>query len=144
MIRYSLQCDNDHDYDSWFQSSEAFRQLKKAGMLSCPICGSSEVEKSMMAPQVAKRTKTGEKKGRIDLAKPLTRLEAAVHELRQEIEKNSEDVGRQFAREARAIAKGDAPHRPIRGESHLKEARALIEEGIGVLPLPWSDRVNTH
>jgi len=145
MIRYSLRCDNDHDHDSWFQSGEAYLQLRDAAMLSCPICGSSQVEKAMMAPQVASGIKSsGEESESIDLAEPMSRYEEAVQELRQEIEKGSEDVGRNFAKEARAIAKGEAPRRTIRGESHLKEARTLIEEGIGVLPLPWSDHVNTH
>lgn len=143
MIRYSLRCDSNHDYDSWFQSGEAFVQLKEAGMLSCPVCGSYHVEKAMMSPQVL--AGDNEKAvAKVDVNEPLTRLEAAYRELKQEIEKNSEYVGRKFSEEARAIHKGDAPLRSIRGESHLEDARALIEEGINVIPLPWSDHANTH
>ncbi len=144
MIRYTLRCDNNHDYDSWFQSSESYLQLRDAAMLSCPLCGSSQVEKAMMAPQVTAGTRSDAATEQIDLDAPMSRYEEAVQELRKTIETHSEDVGRNFAREARAIASGEAPRRTIRGESHHKEARGLIEDGIAVLPLPWSHHVNTH
>ena len=144
MIRYSLKCDSNHDYDSWFQSSEAYLQLRDAGMLSCPICGSGSIDKAIMSPQVLANDKANKPKTRIDVKAPLTRLEGAIRKFRQEVEDNSENVGKKFAEEARAIHYGDAPERSIRGESHLEEARSLVEEGISVIPLPWSDHANTH
>ena len=147
MIRYALKCDKDHSFDSWFQSAEAFEKLHAAGMVSCSVCGSDTVEKSIMAPRVrsarnaAKDIPVPERENQLArLSEPASPAEQALRELRQKIEANSENVGRNFAREARAIHEGEAPERPIIGEAAPQEARALLEDGIPVAPLPWSNR----
>ncbi len=133
MIRYALTCSNDHAFESWFQSADAFDKLNATGMLSCSVCGDPSVKKSVMAPRVAKHTKAPR-----PLSAPATAAEQAVRELRAQIEANSEDVGEKFADEARAIHAGDAPERSIFGQAKPKEAKALIEDGIPVTPLPFS------
>ncbi|WP_386679956.1 DUF1178 family protein [Loktanella sp. R86503] len=128
MIRYTLICDNDHRFDSWFQSADAFTTLAASGQLTCTTCGSAKVSKTVMAPAVA-----------ADRHK-----QAAVQKLRQHIESNAEDVGADFAREARAMHLGDAPERAIWGEATGADVRALLADDIPVLPLPFVPRRRTN
>ena len=134
MIRYSLKCDKAHDFDSWFQSAGAFEALQQAGHVTCPICGSGTVEKSLMAPVVRPARNAPEPK---PLATPQNDIEAALAEMRRQVEENSEYVGMNFAAEARAIHEGAAEERSIYGETRPEEARKLIEDGIPVAPLPF-------
>ena len=143
MIRYSLHCDEDHTFDSWFRSGEDYDSLRKVGMLSCPICGSENVSKSMMSPQV-KSSGTEEQDVKTDLSKPASPAEQAISELRNLIKKQSEYVGREFPSEARAIHFGDAPKRSIYGEAKPDEAQALLDDGILVAPIPWVDSNRTN
>ena len=133
MIRYDLICDQDHKFDSWFAGSAAFDRLQSAGHVACPSCGSVKVQKALMAPAVNKTTKPEAK----PLRAPRDDREAALQELRRQVEQNSEYVGMSFAREARAIHEGRAPERAIYGEAKPEEARALLEDGLPVLPLPF-------
>lgn len=134
MIRYSLRCEEAHRFDSWFGSSVDFDRLSSAKLISCAICGSIAVQKDLMAPAVGNGAETA------SLSTPASPAEQALGALRKRIEAVSENVGRDFAAEARRIHAGDAPERPIIGEARLAEARALIEDGIPVAPLPWSVR----
>ncbi|MBT9382667.1 DUF1178 family protein [Pseudooceanicola sp. CBS1P-1] len=131
MIHFALKCDQGHSFESWFQSSEAFDKLLAAGMVSCSVCGSPSVEKALMAPRV----QTGRDK---PLSKPASEAEQAIAELRRKVEESATYVGGNFAKEARAIHEGEKPDRPIYGEARPEEARALIEDGVPVLPLPFS------
>jgi len=130
MIKYTLKCENDHRFESWFQSSKAFDKLSKSGHLACAVCGAGGVEKAMMAPQV-----TAPKKGA--LSAPASAAEQAVKEFRKQVEANADNVGKGFAREARAIHNGEAPERAIYGEARIDEAKSLLDDGIEVRPLPW-------
>ena len=134
MIRYALRCENAHRFDSWFGSSEDVARLSDGGLLTRAVCGSSAVEKNLMAPGIAAPAPER------PLSAPASPAEQALAELRRRIEAQSEDVGRNFAREARRIHEGEAPQRAIIGEARPAEARALIEDGIPVAPLPWSGR----
>lgn len=142
MIKYSLKCDQDHVFDSWFQSAEAFDTLKSAGHLTCAICGSSHVEKAMMVPQIAPARKTAvvPAKEKPSLSEPASEMERAMAELRKKVEENSVWVGKDFAQEARAIHSGDAPDRPIWGEAKFSDAKALVEDGVPVAPLPFGPK----
>ena len=131
MIQYSLQCKDDHRFDSWFQSAEAFDKLQSGGHLSCAVCGSSAVQKAIMAPRVS----TSERDSR-PLSAPKTAAEQAMAALKAHVEKNSDYVGKDFVAEARAIHDGDAPERSIWGEAKPEEARKLLQDGVPVLPLP--------
>lgn len=140
MIRYSLRCAKDHGFESWFKGADAFAALQGAGQVSCPVCGSTEVRKDLMAPAVRPaRTAAAvpQAEARPDLTAPASELEAKIAELKRQIEENSEYVGMNFAAEARAMHAGDAPGRAIHGEARPEEARALIEEGLPVAPLPF-------
>jgi hypothetical protein len=141
MIRYSLRCAEDHGFDSWFKGAEAFAALQAAGQVVCPVCGSTAVKKDLMAPAVrpARSAATAQPTAgsRPDLSAPGSELEAKLAALKRQIEENSEYVGMNFAAEARAIHAGDAPGRPIYGEAKPDDARAMIEEGLPVAPLPF-------
>jgi hypothetical protein len=141
MIRYSLRCAEDHGFDSWFKGAEAFAALQAVGQVACPVCGSTSVKKDLMAPAVrpARSAATAQPEAgrRPDLSVPGSELEAKLAALKRQIEENSEYVGMNFAAEARAMHAGDAPGRPIHGEAKPDEARAMIEEGLPVAPLPF-------
>ena len=150
MIRYSLRCDRGHEFESWFQSSSAYEQQEKRKLVNCPACGSDKVERAIMAPQIVS------KKGReapapappvasTEVTAPAStpllmaqerELRAKLKELRDHIVKNADNVGERFPNEARKMHYGDIEHRPIYGEASPDEARALIEEGVEVSPLP--------
>ena len=151
MIRYSLHCEKDHAFESWFQSSSAYDSQVRRKLVSCPVCGSAKVEKAIMAPQIVG------KKGRdnpapdpapkapAEAASPEStpllmtqerELRAKLKELRDHIVKTADNVGERFPNEARKMHYGDIEHRPIYGEASPDEARALIDEGVEVSPLP--------
>ncbi len=124
MIRYSLRCAEDHVFESWFRSAEAFETLLEDGDVACPECGNDTVEKAMMAPRV--RSREG-------APSPGEMLAA----LRREVEKNSDYVGDRFVTEARAIHDGTSEKRSIWGEARREDAKKLVEDGIPVAPLPF-------
>lgn len=140
MIRYALQCQSDHSFDSWFQSAEALDGLLASGLVSCPICGAAGVSKSLMAPMV----RPGRSAAAPSLRDPGTEQEVALAELRAKVEANSDYVGMNFVAEARAMHAGTAPERSIYGEAKPEEAIKLLEEGVPVAPLPFmpSRKVN--
>ncbi len=139
MIRYTLRCAEDHRFDSWFGSSADFDRLHGGGHLACAVCGSGSVEKDLMAPGIATAEPAAPSPA-TPLSAPASPAEQALAELRRRIEATADNVGGRFAEEARSIHEGTAPARPIIGEARPAEARALIEEGIPVAPLPWSTR----
>lgn len=136
MISFSLKCDEGHRFDSWFQSAEAFDKLKSNGMVACAICGSTQVEKDVMAPRVAPRSSTRER-SEGPLSAPASPAEQALAELKDHVEKNADYVGGNFAKEARDMHDGTTPERAIYGEARPDEARKLIEDGVPVAPLPF-------
>jgi hypothetical protein len=142
MIKYSLVCEKNHSFESWFPDSAAFDRLASRGLVACPECSSARVAKALMAPAVVGAKKVDKS---VPAEPPINvalvderrqRLRELARELRQEIITKTVDVGPRFPEEARAIHAGDAPERSIRGQATAEEARALIEEGVGVLPIP--------
>jgi hypothetical protein len=138
MISYALTCEKAHRFDSWFRSGADFDNLMAANRVTCGICGSAQVSKAMMAPAV-----TTDRPDR-PLSTAKNPAEQALAELRKRIEENSEYVGLSFAAEARAIHDGDAPERSIYGEARAEDARALIEDGVPVAPLPFTPKRRTN
>jgi len=155
MIHYNLRCEKGHAFESWFQSSSAYEAQEKRKLVNCPVCGSAKVQRAIMAPQIVS------KKGRAsaeaapapavaattatEVAAPAStpllmaqerELRAKLKELREHIVKNADNVGERFPNEARKMHYGDIEHRPIYGEASPEEARALIDEGVEVTPLP--------
>jgi len=137
MIRYTLKCDHDHSFDSWFASAEAFEKLRAAGMVACTLCGSTTVEKALMTPALRPARALPPETPEHPLSAPQGEIETALAEMRRVIEENSDYVGRDFVDEARAMHAGEKPERAIHGEARPDEARALLDEGIAVTPLPF-------
>ena len=149
MIRYQLRCERGHAFESWFQSSGAYDSQVKRKLVNCPSCGSVQVEKAIMAPQIGRAKKGGtaqqQPAGSPEVSTlpstPLMMaqerdLRAKLKELRDHVVKNADNVGELFPVEARKMHYGDIEHRPIYGEASPEEARSLIDEGIEVTPLP--------
>ena len=135
MIRYTLNCNNGHQFDSWFSDSGSFEKLKKKGHLECAICSSKKVEKSLMAPRIT--SSNNEKKK--TLVSTQSALEKEIKALKKKIKTTATDVGENFPTEARAMHYGEKEEKPIIGKTSVDEARDLAEEGIPFIPLPWSD-----
>ena len=141
MIKYALACEQAHEFESWFPSSEAFEAQRKRGFVTCPFCDSARVEKQIMAPSVARKDKAPEAPAAVPqpvvvLSDREQEMRAALRALREHVMKNAENVGKGFVEEARKMHYGETEERSIYGEADLAEARALLEEGIDVLPLP--------
>jgi hypothetical protein len=126
VIRYTLTCDNDHQFESWFQSSAAYDKLRGAGMVKCETCGSIDVTKSLMVPGIPK-------KGRALTNDAPTPLE----KMRKDVEDNSEYVGTSFAVRAKDMHDGVEPAQSIYGEANLKEVKSLVDDGVPIVPLPF-------
>ena len=135
MIRYTLTCNNGHQFDSWFSNSGSFEKLKKKGHLECAICSSKKVEKSLMAPRI---TSSNDEKKKTLISKQ-SALEKEIKALKKKIKTTAIDVGENFPTEARAMHYGEKDEKPIIGKTSMDEARGLAEEGIPFIPLPWSD-----
>lgn len=126
MISYRLKCENHHEFDSWFKSSGDFDRLKALNLVECDLCGSTSVEKSLMAP----RTKTNRQN------KEPNPLEVYKKNIQKEL-KGAKNVGWQFAQEARAIHYGDKENTAIYGKTEPEEAIKLLNEGVKIAPLPF-------
>jgi hypothetical protein len=156
MIHYQLRCTEAHEFDGWFKDSAAFDRQAKRGLVECPSCGDTKVERALMAPAVATR----EPRPAAETAVPETatppvapnpapmaaagrlpaQLFAMLQRMRAEVEKNCDYVGPSFAEEARKIHRGERDKRGIYGESTPDEAEALAEEGIDIAQIPWVPR----
>lgn len=144
MIRYSLVCEAAHGFDSWFPSSESYDAQAARGLVTCPICESANVTKALMAPNVARSDRgqhpvpvaTQTEAPMAMIAEPERQVRAMLRALREQVVANSEHVGTRFPEEARKIHYGEAEGRSIYGEASPAEARALIDEGIDVAPIP--------
>jgi hypothetical protein len=155
MIRFALSCDNGHDFEAWFSRSGDFDAQKARGLVSCPHCGSQDVDKALMAPAVTtQRPRRGlpaspgeaseaprpadvgnepqplaphsEERGKLEQIRALVKAVRA----------NAEDVGSRFPEEARRIHYGESQARGIFGKADADDVRALTEEGIAIAPLP--------
>ena len=158
MIRYALACSKGHTFDSWFQNSAAYDKQAKRGLVECPVCGDSKVEKALMAPTLSGTKKRGrpampasipapaaeaapaavsETPAPVAMVSPEEReFRTKLKELRDHLTKNADNVGRKFPEEARKMHYGEAEHRSIYGEASPQEAKDLHEEGIEFHPLP--------
>jgi hypothetical protein len=139
MIKFSLRCACESEFESWFPNGAAYEKQARSGLISCPRCGSTKIEKAPMSPAVVGSAR---ERGTDPAAKATlpAREGAPMREkllaMRREIEANTVDVGKNFAQEARDMHDGAKPETPIRGQATPQEARALLEDGIPVFPVP--------
>ena len=157
MIHYQLQCADGHGFDGWFKDSASFEQQARRGLLECPVCGDSRVERALMSPSVPR--KGGARREVVVAADPQPaaspapapavvagrlpdHVRAMLQRLRAEVEKNCDYVGDGFADEARRIHRGESDRRGIYGEASPTEAEALADEGIEIARIPWVPRAD--
>jgi len=131
----NLQCTHGHGFEGWFASEDAFQDQLQRGLVECPLCGETEVRKMLSAPRLNLGAASPEPRQEVVTA-PDAALQAAWMKMARHVMANTEDVGERFAEEARRIHYGESEERGIRGQATRGETEALIEEGIGVLPLP--------
>jgi hypothetical protein len=137
MIKYALGCAEGHGFESWFPDSAAYEKQRKRGFVACPECGSTRVDKAIMAPAVVGGERAaGNASPEILTDDRRRQAREFLTRMRREIEANTDDVGVKFPQMARAMHLGDEPERAIRGRASLEEAKSLIEDGVGVMPLP--------
>ena len=142
MIRYALNCDQGHEFESWFQSSSVYDKQAKRGLLSCPHCGSAKIGKAIMAPRLAGTNRevtpqAAPPKNSVAMLSPQEReIRTKLKELRDHLTKNAENVGPKFPEHARKMHYGEIEHRSIYGEASPEEAKGLAEEGVEFHPLP--------
>ena len=160
MIHYQLRCSADHAFDGWFRDSAAFDAQAERGLIECPACGITRVNRALMAPRIGKSRPILDAKT-LAAAEPPTvspipappqaekgavlpdKVRAALQRMRAEVERNCDYVGPDFAEEARRIHRGDADARGIYGESTPEQAEALADEGIEVARIPWLPRADS-
>lgn len=142
MIVFELICPDHHRFEGWFASSDDFEGQRAAGLLACPVCSQSGVEKLLTA-KIAKSETPREPRTNVANAKP-AQADAKDAPARQDvldfILMNTENVGTAFPAEARRMHRKETPHRNIRGVATLQETRELLEEGVEVVPLPIPPR----
>ncbi len=154
MIVFDLACENGHQFEGWFGSSDDYSEQLQRGLLSCPQCGSDVVRKAAMAPAVPKKGNqqnerpqhepvgaTDPNEAQMVTRGPLpTEVQQALKKLAEAQAKaltKSKWVGRKFADSARAMHYGERDAEQIHGETSLEEAQSLVDEGIEVAPLPF-------
>lgn len=146
MIVYDLACSGGHRFEGWFGSSGDYEDQRARGLLACPSCGSAEVSKAPMAPAVPAKGNSRQEvlppeapqaMANTPMPPEVQKALAALARVQAEVLKNSTWVGDRFAEETRKMHYGEREEAPIHGQASLAEAKALIEEGVPVAPLPF-------
>lgn len=154
MIYYQLRCGQAHGFDGWFSDSASFEKQAKRGLIECPQCGGTDIERALMAPALAKRdaAPVPVEEPAAPAEKPAAEPEkvvrlpaqmlAALQRMRAEVEKTCDYVGPNFADQARAMHRGEIKPKGIYGETTEEQAESLADEGISVAKIPWVPRAD--
>lgn len=170
MIVFDLSCDEGHVFEAWFKNSETFEKQANASQIECPLCGGTDVRKSLMTPNIAAKgnnpsshtqdqehmeidtsrsvavsahTPTTMEVNAEDVKRALDHMHDTMSKFRRQVEENCEYVGENFAEEVRDIHYGNAQERGIYGETTLEETQELLEEGIDILPVPGASKLDS-
>ena len=166
MIKYQLICDKSHEFEGWFGDSAAFESQQESGLLTCPVCGSADVRRALMAPNLAspktRKTELAEQQPSAQpepqpqpqapqqasaalppaAARKMQELMSEMRALQTKIREECRDVGNDFAEEARKIHYGEVEPEGIYGQATAEEREALDEEGIEIMDMPWLPKDN--
>ncbi|GIS12092.1 MAG: DUF1178 family protein [Alphaproteobacteria bacterium] len=166
MIKYQLICDKSHEFEGWFGDSAAFESQQESGLLTCPVCGSADVRRALMAPNLAspktRKTDLAEQQPSAQpepqpqpqapqqasaalppaAARKMQELMSEMRALQTKIREECRDVGNDFAEEARKIHYGEVEPEGIYGQATAEEREALDEEGIEIMDMPWLPKDN--
>ncbi len=166
MIVFDLKCEDNHVFEAWFQNSDAYENQAQDGLVECPFCGSSDITKSLMSPNIPAKGNSGTKKtpafvaadhmvtasanvpetmeaSAEDVKRALDHMHNTMKKYRNHVKKECEYVGENFAKEARAIHEGDAELRGIYGEATLEETEELLNDGVDILPVPGLGKLDS-
>jgi hypothetical protein len=142
VIRYDLHCEAGHGFESWFRSSGDYDVQRNRKLVECPICGSHEVEKQIMAPRLkrtdkAPRSKPSEDKAPVAMMSPEeAEFRQKLRELKDHVTKNAENVGEKFPELARKMHNEEIERRSIYGEASADEVKSLLDDEVDIHPLP--------
>jgi hypothetical protein len=156
MIHYQLKCGQSHAFDGWFNDSASFEKQAKRGLIECPECGATDVERALMAPALAKRGASAvpveapsppaesppTAPEKVASGRVPAQMLAALQRIRAEVEKQCDYVGPDFAEQARAMHRGEIEPKGIYGETTEEQAESLAEEGVSVTKIPWVPRAD--
>jgi hypothetical protein len=151
MIHYQLRCNQAHGFDGWFKDSTTFEKQAKLGLIECPECGDTNIDRALMAPAVATRDEPAAPRAEVPApaapdkvasGRMPAQMLAMLQRMRAEVEKNCDYVGPAFADEARKMHRGQTEHRAIYGETSPSEAESLADEGIEFSRIPWVPRAD--
>lgn len=153
MIVFDLHCGEGHRFEAWFRSSSDFEDQAARGLVNCPNCGTDQVGKAPMAPAVgAKGNSSRALTAQVDQPvaesddRPVSNTPMpaevqaalkALHRAQAKALKSSKWVGKDFAKQSREMHYGERDEAPIHGQASLEEAKALVDEGVPVAPLPF-------
>ena len=152
MIVHDLYCKAGHRFEGWFGSAKDYASQRKRGLLSCPACGGTRIERLLSAPRLNMGAQEPKKAPQAPVQKtpemegkdPFAVAQILYSRMLDEILTKSEDVGSRFPDEARKIYYNESPARAIRGQATREEHDALVDEGIPVarFPVPPPERMN--
>ena len=138
MIKYKLFCKKcDISFDSWFASSKEFEKLKNKKLLTCHVCNSVQIEKTLMSPNVLNSKKI---KNTNNKEQKYLNVRNKIKEYQKFIKNNFEYVGENFTYEARSIHYNSKKNKKgIYGTASISDVKDLKEEGIETEIIPWID-----
>lgn len=140
MIKYALLCAEEHEFEGWFRDSQDFDVQANDGLIECPLCGSDDVRKAIMAPAIGRKSNHSATASAKKHANLRDEVIQAAERAREYVESNFEYVGGDFPEEARKIHYGETQERGIFGEASSRDVKELIDEGVGVAPLPGPEK----
>ena len=138
MIKYNLKCNNKHEFESWFSNSNEFEKLKSKNLIECIYCKSKQVDKSIMSPIVLNKDEKIKKDKSLENFK---KVKKELLKMRKFVEKNFENVGKDFPQEVRNVYYNKRENKNIYGHTTQEEAEELKEEGIDIASIPWVDKI---
>ncbi len=138
MIKYNLKCNNKHEFESWFSNSNEFEKLKLKNLIECIYCKSKQVDKSIMSPIVLNQDEKIKKDKSLENFK---KVKKELFKIRKFVEKNFENVGKDFPQEVRNVYYNKRENKNIYGHTTQEEAEELKEEGIEIASIPWVDKI---
>ena len=131
MIVFNLICSTcEYEFEGWFDNSPAFESQKKRKLINCPNCESSKIKKTLVAPNVGKKSNSKKTTNKKTIA-------SNINKIKKIVEDNFDYVGDQFTEEAKKIKYGETEDRPIYGEATIEQTKELIDEDISITPLPF-------
>ncbi len=138
MIVFNLICNEcDYPFEGWFDNTLAFNNQKKNKLINCPNCESSNIKKTLVAPNISKKSNSKKIKNKKTLA-------SNINKIKKIVEENFDYVGEKFTEEAKKIKYGESNDRPIYGEATVEQTKELIDEDISITPLPFQSNKKTN